>query len=429
MRSAAAILAGLSFLFPSPAIAIPFDCDGNGIDDRVEIERDPALDCNGDRFLDVCQVKNHLLDCDRNGILDSCEPDRHAPADCNQNGIPDECDLSDLRELDCNHNGIPDSCEENDCDQNHIPDECDIAAGAPDIDGDGHIDSCGPVFTFGFEVPDRIYGQPGEVVTFDAFPTITTTNNFSSDGAQGWEFSLWATGCEVTAVSLKGVTVQTIYDEEDASGNVIEHHDPYPVDLGDPSTFTHIASRQKCPDGKSGAASAVVLRSQERMVLQPSGTFRMARLKVQAEIPTPGECRPIGLRFETTLDHCSSFEGSPLNVVTFRGASVRPREGRVDFLACPIPTFRRGDVNSDGAADISDVISGINFLYLGGATPGCLDAADVNDDGTIDLSDSIVLIADLFLPVAAPIPDPGPFYCGVDPVPDGLDCRSSPRCP
>jgi hypothetical protein len=79
------------------------------------------------------------------------------------------------------------------------------------------------------------------------------------------------------------------------------------------------------------------------------------------------------------------------------------------------PVFRRGDINGDGEGNISDGIFGLNFLFLGGASPGCLDAADVNDDGQVNISDPINILNFLFLGGVAP-PAPGPASCGEDPT-------------
>ncbi|MCZ6834749.1 MAG: hypothetical protein O7G85_03150 [Planctomycetota bacterium] len=63
------------------------DCNGNCIDDAIDIESGDRPDCNG------------------NGIPDECDTRSGFSKDCNNNGIPDECDI------DCNANGIPDECE------------------------------------------------------------------------------------------------------------------------------------------------------------------------------------------------------------------------------------------------------------------------------------------------------------------------------
>jgi hypothetical protein len=84
--------------------------------------------------------------------------------------------------------------------------------------------------------------------------------------------------------------------------------------------------------------------------------------------------------------------------------------------------FVRGETNLDSLAgpDISDAIFILQWLFVGGREPLCLDAADVNDDGTVDISDGIALLSFLFaggtMP-GSPFPDAGP-----DPTPDGLGC-------
>lgn len=87
-------------------VAAPQDCNGNGIDDIIDI-------CTG-----------FSLDCNNNGIPDECEPD------CDGNGIPDECDIiDDPANRDCNGNGLLDTCE--------IADNPNL-----DLDGDGVLDVC-----------------------------------------------------------------------------------------------------------------------------------------------------------------------------------------------------------------------------------------------------------------------------------------------
>ena len=78
------------------------DCNGNGIDDYLDVTSGASLDCNG------------------NFIPDECE------TDCNGNGIPDDCDIAGGTSLDCNGNGIPDECE-TDRNGNGVPDDCDLA--------------------------------------------------------------------------------------------------------------------------------------------------------------------------------------------------------------------------------------------------------------------------------------------------------------
>jgi len=85
--------------------------------------------------------------------------------------------------------------------------------------------------------------------------------------------------------------------------------------------------------------------------------------------------------------------------------------------------FRRGNANADPGVDISDAIMTFGYLFLGGTTPPCIDAADTNDDGNLDISDGIAVLGFLFQGGAAP-PLPGAAACGPDPTADTLDCAT-----
>ncbi len=94
-------------------------------------------------------------------------------------------------------------------------------------------------------------------------------------------------------------------------------------------------------------------------------------------------------------------------------------------FTAPPPEFLRGDANSDGAFDISDVVSGLGYLFQGQTVP-CLVALDSNDDETVDISDSIYSLEALF--GGGPAPWPPYQQCGVDQTPGSLGCESFPAC-
>ena len=91
--------------------------------------------------------------------------------------------------------------------------------------------------------------------------------------------------------------------------------------------------------------------------------------------------------------------------------------------------FHRGDPSGDGAADLTDAMVILLHLFLGGAEPGCLDAADANDDGALDITDPIGILEWLFLGGPRP-PPPGPpgEPCGPDPAGSTLGCEAIPGC-
>ncbi len=75
------------------------------------------------------------------------------------------------------------------------------------------------------------------------------------------------------------------------------------------------------------------------------------------------------------------------------------------FNWSPVFTFRTmtlGDANNDGAADISDVVYLIAYIFSGGLAPNPLLAGDANCDSTVDISDVVYLIAYIFSGGQAP---------------------------
>jgi hypothetical protein len=66
--------------------------------------------------------------------------------------------------------------------------------------------------------------------------------------------------------------------------------------------------------------------------------------------------------------------------------------------------------------EITDAIRTLEYLFLGGQTPNCLDAADADDSGQIDITDAVYSLSYQFLG-GEPPPPPGPTTCGLDPTP------------
>jgi len=89
--------------------------------------------------------------------------------------------------------------------------------------------------------------------------------------------------------------------------------------------------------------------------------------------------------------------------------------------------FVRGNSNTDGRVDISDSVFTLNWLFLGGPDPLCMDALDANNSSLIDITDPIFTLNFLFLG-GPTIPPPFP-ECGFDRgPPDLLGCTPC-ACP
>jgi hypothetical protein len=91
------------------------------------------------------------------------------------------------------------------------------------------------------------------------------------------------------------------------------------------------------------------------------------------------------------------------------------------------PLLRRGDAGGEGTVDLSDAVLTLNYLFVGGPEPSCLDSSDADDNGEVTVTDAIVVLQFLFLG-GQPPSSPGPNTCGPDPTPDRLSCRSSGSC-
>ncbi len=88
--------------------------------------------------------------------------------------------------------------------------------------------------------------------------------------------------------------------------------------------------------------------------------------------------------------------------------------------------FRRDDPNGDGASDITDAISILNYMFLNGTPPPCLKAADIDANGAVEITDPILFLGYLYLG-GEPPRDPC-VACGIDPANEGPTCDSFPPC-
>src|SRR5262245_66264804 len=72
-----------------------------------------------------------------------------------------------------------------------------------------------PTVVLGFEgAPERLTGGAGEVKTFEVYVTLTTLDNTSPRGVQGWTIVMGVEGGTFRSISLQGVEVSTIFDHD-----------------------------------------------------------------------------------------------------------------------------------------------------------------------------------------------------------------------
>lgn len=182
-------------------------------------------------------------------------------------------------------------------------------------------------------------------------------------------------------------------------------------------------------------------------VLNPPGgtpdlTEPPSKLRIEVSGPTirifADEVLKIEVEDETYRDGYFALWAYTQNHAAFDnvliGATELPECGTVE----PEQRFVRGDTNADGSVNMTDAIFVLNYLFLGGPEPPCMDAADVDDNGgdQPNITDGIRILGWLFLGGVEPAP-PTPTTtdyrigdCGIDPtkVGDSMECAAFPPC-
>ncbi len=261
----------------------------------------------------------------------------------------------------------------------------------------------------GFEgCPAVISGNPGEVKAVRFFATLTTSANASDLGAFGWSISMAAENATIK-------DVKTGVDDDDVATDASTLYKE-----GWQTKEMTSGGTGEC-DGREGAMSAMILDFGPTPIpttLPPSGTSTIAAIDLEVVIPE--EETTATIRY---ADGCQGSGQPVTNVVSFEVeipeeghliVSQSPTLGTCTIILRPGILFRRGDVDGNGALEVTDVINFLNYAFVGSEeAPGCLDAADVDDNGTLDVTDAITNLNFQFIGGKPPAP-PGPFECGPD---------------
>ncbi len=213
-----------------------------------------------------------------------------------------------------------------------------------------------------------------------------------------------------TPRALTGLTVILEFDDSSLT--------PFDPDAGDPPLF----------ESALGESRVLVDAENGRLVISLWTTHDGETL-VEADA-APQEVGRLGLHIEdfAIVRPFAWVEETDAGGRTFRSTLVD------DFFDDHHPDsfsggfeFVRGNSNNDARVDLSDSVYTLSFLFSGGPTPVCMDAADSNNDSKVDISDPVYSLNFLFLGGPA-IPPPYPL-CGFDVGPvDLLGCNEC-ACP
>ena len=251
-------------------------------------------------------------------------------------------------------------------------------------------------FELGFsgENSETIEGVFGLTFTQAIDCTLTTSENRTEIGAQGWSISLRGDpGLDIVGITVDG----TAAADEDEGGRRRGGFEKTELTEGVEN---------------EGAVSAVVLSFTELVTLPASGTESIARIEIQSPFPEVDVTETKVVRYIDGL----RGTGQPVdNVVTHGSFGVLPGKTAYEVTLLGIDenavTY---DCNVDGRVNIADAQCLLNWLFLGGPAPGCQDAMNFNGDSRLNIADGISGLNFLFLGGAPPAA--------------GVGCQPYPEC-
>lgn len=203
------------------------------------------------------------------------------------------------------------------------------------------------------------------------------------------------------------------------------------IPLPDAIVFGIVRSREGVPLDPTGLEAQVnrgargFLTVPAEVVESDGATYYVVRIPMETSIGAPGPDRSAAREGDSLVS--LRLAGEPLSLdaptPTLEAGAVARIDASSDSSA-PVSRFRRGDCNGDDRYDVSDPISLLGYLFLGNATPPCLDACDGDGDLALGITDAIFVLANLF--TGGPAPPPPAASCGPSPVPSSLTCLESP---
>ena len=150
-----------------------------------------------------------------------------------------------------------------------------------------------------------------------------------------------------------------------------------------------------------GAFLGIAMLNSRRRVGAEGERVHIATLFVDVD-ESAAEVDEVQFRFESYMGYSNwlaiYYQDRPALGKLPITAQVEPLKIQNGVLAVrdEIETVR-GDANLDLRVDISDPVSILSYLFLGGPALGCAPAADFNRSGALDIADPISILTTLFL--------------------------------
>ncbi len=262
--------------------------------------------------------------------------------------------------------------------------------------GPGWGQDAEPEFELGFsgDNAETIAGISGLTFNQTIECTLTTSENPSEAGAQGWSISLaGGPGLDIVSITVDG----TAAADEDEGG--LRRGGFEITDLTE-------------GEGNAGAVSAIILSFTEFVALPASGTETVARVDIRCPFPEVDVTEIKVVRYVDGLRGA----GQPVdNIITHQNSGILPRTTTYEVpLLGTDENAVTYDCNVDGVVNIADAVCLVDWLFLGGPAPGCRDAMEFNGDDRLNIADCISGLNYLFH--------------GGPPPASGAGCQSYPDC-
>lgn len=267
-------------------------------------------------------------------------------------------------------------------------------------------------FRLDFQGPEILRGSPGEIV--EAVYLLVLTPPDSQDETCGWSISLTADNATIDCIWV-------LPSEHSCAPPISTDASELLEQIESSFTASGLTSlgRGDC-EGRLGAASATILGFDQPLFLPAGQPSTIAAILVRFSV----RAQP----YEATLqytDGCGRSDPFKNRVSLCPPGDdsyyVTPETNRQAVVITSEIMLRRGDCNDDGRVDISDAICTLNWLFLGGAAPGCVAAVNANGDESTDLSDAVYVLNCLFLEPTCPVP-----VCDLWTADEAFECETPP---
>jgi hypothetical protein len=312
--------------------------------------------------------------------------------------------------------------------------------------GTAAIDLTGVAFTRGifFSFPEGTLLQPHEFAVLVAnqaafalrYPGVTPTGVYGGNLDNDWDTITLMDGADNVLVNLTYGDSGWWPREADGGGHsLVPAGSAGDGDLSNPSRWRRSLALLGTPGADDSATpprAPTILRQPEGATKHPGDVAVLSVIVDAHPPPTYAWLRDgaaisgaTGATYRTpplTL----ADDGARFRCVVSNTAGSAESDDAVISVVEPDAPFVRGDINLDGAIQISDAVTVLSMLFAGVPSTNCMDTADVNDSGRVDIADAVALLGYLF-GRSGPLPPPFPS-CGLDPTQDPMKCTLYPPC-